>query len=66
MCVYHGQFGFGDPVTDIALKNISNKNMSLLGPHYVVITTHESYIPTTPSFEQMKHKNITSMSSPQK
>ena len=66
MCVYHGQFGFGDPVTDIALKNISNKNMSLLGPHSVVITTHESYIPATPSFEQMQHKNITSTNSSQK
>ena len=65
-CIYHGQFGFGDPVTDIALKNISNKNMSLLGPHSVVITTHESYIPTTPSLEQMQHKNVTSASSPQK
>jgi hypothetical protein len=66
MCVYHGQFGFGDPVTDIALKNISNKNMSLLGPHSVVITTHESYIPVTPSFEQMQHKNMTSTNSTQK
>jgi hypothetical protein len=66
MCVYHGQFGFGDPVTDIALKNISNKNMSLLGPHSVVITTHESYIPATPSFEQMQHKNMTSTNSTQK
>ena len=23
MCVYHGQFGFGDPVTDIVLKSVS-------------------------------------------
>ena len=47
-------------------ENISNKNMSLLGPHSVVITTHESYIPATPSFEQMQHKNITSTNSTQK
>lgn len=66
-CIYHGQFGFGDPVTDIVLKNILNKNLSLVGPHSVAITTHESYIPTTPSFEQMQHKNATSsMTSPQK
>lgn len=65
MCVYHGQFGFGDPVPDIVLKNLSAKNMSLVGPHFVAITTHESYIPTSPSFEQMQHKNATTTSSPQ-
>jgi hypothetical protein len=55
MCVYHGQFGFGDPVTDIVLKNISGKTVSLQGPHSVAISTHEFYTPTTPSFEQMQH-----------
>src|SRR5919198_1553037 len=55
MCVYHGQFGFGDPVTDIILKNISNQTMSLEGPHSATISTHEFYIPTTPSFEQIQH-----------
>ena len=44
----------------------SNKSMSLLGPHSVVITTHESYLPTTPLFEQMQHKNMTSTNSTQK
>jgi len=48
-CVYHAQFGFGDPVTDIALKNISGKEITFRGPHTVVITTHESYLPETPS-----------------
>ena len=66
MCVYHGQFGFGDPVTDIALKNISTKNVSLIGPHSVTITTHESYIPTTPSFEHIQHKNATTTTNTQK
>src|SRR5919198_6631281 len=56
MCVYHGQFGFGDPVTDIILKNISNQTMSLEGPHSATISTHEFYIPTTPSFEQIQHQ----------
>jgi len=59
MCVYHGQFGFGDPVTDIILKNTSNRNITLGGPHSVTISAHESYIPTIPSFEQMQHKNTT-------
>jgi hypothetical protein len=45
MCVYHGQFGFGKPVTDVALKNISDRSINLTGPHSVAITTHESFIP---------------------
>lgn len=53
-CVYHSQFGFGDPVTDVVLKNISNRTLSLGGPHSVTITTHESYIPTAPSLEEMQ------------
>ena len=56
MCIYHGQFGFGDPVTDVVLKNISTKTISLGGPHSVTITTHEYYIPTAPSFEQLQHQ----------
>ena len=56
MCVYHGQFGFGDPVTDVALKNISTKTISLGGPHSATITTHEYYIPTVPSYEQLQHQ----------
>src|SRR5919198_2548878 len=56
MCVYHGQFGFADPVTDIVLKNISGKTISLGGPHSVAISTHEFYTPTTPSLEQIQHQ----------
>jgi len=56
MCVYHGQFGFGKPVTDVALKNISERNVNLTGPHSVAITAHESFIPTTPSFEEIQHQ----------
>jgi hypothetical protein len=56
MCVYHGQFGFGDPVTDVVLKNVSTKTITLGGPHSVTISTHEYYIPSTPSFEQVQHQ----------
>ena len=56
MCIYHGQFGFGDPVTDIVLKNISGKSISLGGPHSVAISSHEFYTPTTPSLEQIQHQ----------
>lgn len=48
-CVYHAQFGFGDPVTDIALKNVSGQEITFRGPHAVVLTTHESYLPEEPS-----------------
>ena len=56
MCVYHGQFGFGDPVTDIVLKNVSGRTISLEGPHSVAISTHEFYTPSTPSLEQIQHQ----------
>jgi len=56
MCVYHAQFGFGDPVTDVILKYVGNGTISLGGPHSVAITTHESYIPATPSLEELQHK----------
>jgi hypothetical protein len=60
MCVYHGQFGFGSgyPVTDIVLKNISGKIISLEGPNSVAISTHESYTSTTPSLEQIQHQQL--------
>jgi len=53
-CVYHSQFGFGDPVTDIVLKNVSNRTLTLSGPHSITITTHEAYIPAAPSLEEMQ------------
>jgi hypothetical protein len=48
-CVYHAQFGFGEPVTDIGLKNVSGRDITFRGPHTVVLTTHESYMPESPS-----------------
>ncbi|MGI0037906.1 MAG: hypothetical protein ACRD99_06070 [Nitrososphaera sp.] len=56
MCVYHTQFGFGDPVTDIVLKNTSGEEIALRGPHSVSITSHESFIPTSPSFKDIQHE----------
>jgi hypothetical protein len=56
MCIYHAQFGFGDPVTDVILKYIANGTISLKGPHTVAITIHESYIPTTPSLQELQHE----------
>jgi hypothetical protein len=56
MCVYHAQFGFGKPVTDIVLKNISDRSINLTAPHSVAITTHESFIPTEQSSMEIQHK----------
>ena len=56
MCVYHTQFGFGDPVTDVILRYVGNGTISLEGPHSVAITTHESYIPSTPSLMELQHE----------
>jgi hypothetical protein len=55
MCVYHGQFGFGDPVTDIVLKSVTDDPITLRGPHSVAIVSHESYIPEQASFMQQQH-----------
>ena len=55
MCIYHAQFGFGKPVTDVALKNISDRIINLTGPHSVAISTHESFIPTDQSFMEIQH-----------
>ena len=59
MCVYHGQFGFGDPLTDIVLKAVSEDPITFKGPHSFAIVTHESYIPQKASFMQQEH-NMTS------
>ena len=56
MCVYHAQFGFGKPVTDVILKNISERPINLTSPHSVAITTHESYIPTEESTMEIQHQ----------
>jgi hypothetical protein len=59
MCVYHGQFGFGDPVTDIVLKSVSDDPITLRGPHSVAIVSHESYIPKVASYMQKEMQNMT-------
>ena len=56
MCIYHAQFGFGDPVTHVILKVRSYGTTDLKGPNTVAITTHESYIPEAPSFEELQHE----------
>src|SRR5215218_1248662 len=61
MCVYHGQFGFGDPVTDVVLKSVADDPITLRGPHSVAIVTQESYIPKQLSFMQLQH-NMTGSS----
>ncbi len=58
MCVYHGQFGFGDPVTDVALKYVGEGNIVLKGPYSIVITTQEAYIPKAKSFEELQHAQL--------
>lgn len=55
MCVYHGQFGFGDPVTDLVLQYVGDDPIKLEGPHSIVISTHESYKPTTESLFERAH-----------
>lgn len=55
MCVYHGQFGFGDPVTDLVLQYVGDDPIKLEGPHSIVISIHESYKPTGESFEERQH-----------
>ncbi len=55
-CIYHAQFGFGDPVTDIAIRYIGENQTTFGGSNSLVISTHESYIPTTPSEEELQHK----------
>jgi hypothetical protein len=61
MCVYHGQFGFGDPVTDIVLKAVSEDPITFKGPHSIAIVTHESYIPEQASYMQKVMQNMTNM-----
>jgi hypothetical protein len=55
-CMYHAQFGFGDPVTDIAIRYVGENQTTFGGSNSLIISTHESYIPTTPSAEELQHK----------
>jgi hypothetical protein len=54
-CMYHAQFGFGDPVTDIAIRYVGENQTTFRGSNSLVISTHESYIPITPAEKEMQH-----------
>ncbi|MBA3978385.1 MAG: hypothetical protein H0X50_09385 [Nitrosopumilus sp.] len=58
MCVFHGQFGFGDPVSDLALRYVGEGNMTLNGPYSVIVSSLESYIPKQKSFEELQHAQM--------
>jgi hypothetical protein len=58
MCIYHGQYGFGDPVSDLALKYVGDKNITLTGPYSVVVSSQEEYIPKAKSFEELQHAQM--------
>lgn len=55
-CIYHAQFGFGEPVTDIAIRYVGENQTTFGGSNSLVIATHESYLPTIPSEEELQHK----------
>jgi hypothetical protein len=55
-CIYHAQFGFGDPVTDIAIRYIGENQTTFRGSNSLVISIHESYIPTTASEKELQHE----------
>lgn len=65
ICVYHGQFGFGAPITDIALKYTGDTSITFEGPHSVVISTHEFYKPATQSFQEQHHNSNVNKSATQ-
>lgn len=54
MCVYHGQFGFGDPISDLALQYVGEESIELSGPYSIVISDLESYIPKQKSFLELQ------------
>jgi hypothetical protein len=54
-CIYHAQFGFGDPVTDIAIRYVGENQTTFRGSNSLVISTHESYLPTLPSEKEVQH-----------
>ena len=58
MCVFHGQFGFGDPITDLALKYVGEGSIDLKGPYSVVVTGLESFVPKEKSFEELQHAQM--------
>lgn len=54
MCVFHGQFGFGDPISDLALQYLGEESIELNGPYSIVISDLESYIPKQKSFLELQ------------
>jgi hypothetical protein len=60
MCVFHGQFGFGDPISDLALKYVGEGSIELNGPYSVVVTGLESFIPKQKSFQELQHSQLAS------
>jgi hypothetical protein len=38
------------------LKNVADRSINLTSPHSVVITTHESFLPTAQSFKDIQHQ----------
>ena len=58
MCVFHGQFGFGDPISDLALKYVGEGSIDLNGPYSVVVSGLESFIPKQKSFQELQHSQL--------
>ena len=58
MCVFHGQFGFGDPISDLALKYVGEGSLELNGPYSVVVSGLESFIPKEKSFQELQHAQL--------
>ena len=58
MCVFHGQFGFGNPISDLALKYVGEGSIELNGPYSVVVSGLESFIPKEKSFQELQHAQM--------
>jgi hypothetical protein len=60
MCVFHGQFGFGDPISDLALKYVGEGSIELHGPYSIVVSGLESFIPKQKTFKELQHSQLAS------
>jgi hypothetical protein len=60
MCVFHGQFGFGDPISDLALKYVGEGSIELNGPYSIVVSGLESFIPKQKTFKELQHSQLAS------
>ena len=58
MCVFHGQFGFGDPISDLALQYVGEGSLELNGPYSIVVSKIESFVPKQKSFEELQHAQL--------